>query len=85
MTLPAARELARFGIRVLTVAPGLFRTPLLENLPEETVAGLAAAVPFPARPGEPQEFAELVSTLVTNPYLNGETIRLGGTLRMAPK
>jgi NAD(P)-dependent dehydrogenase (short-subunit alcohol dehydrogenase family) len=85
MTLPAARELARFGIRVLTIAPGLFRTPLLEGLPEETVAGLAAAIPFPNRLGEPQEFAELVAALIANPYLNGETIRLDGALRMAPK
>lgn len=85
MTLPAARELARFGIRVLTVAPGLFRTPLLEGLPEETVTGLSAAIPFPARLGEPQEFAELVAALVANPYLNGETIRVDGALRMAPK
>jgi NAD(P)-dependent dehydrogenase (short-subunit alcohol dehydrogenase family) len=85
MTLPAARELARFGIRVMTIAPGLFRTPLLDGLPEETVAGLSAAIPFPSRLGEPQEFAELVATLVANPYLNGETIRLDGALRMAPK
>ena len=85
MTLPAARELARFGIRVLTIAPGLFRTPLLDGLPEDTVAGLSAAIPFPNRLGYPEEFAELVAALVTNPYLNGEVIRLDGALRMAPK
>ena len=85
LTLPAARELARFGIRVLTIAPGLFRTPLVEELPEETRASLSAAIPFPNRLGEPEEFAELVAALVTNPYLNGEVIRLDGALRMAPK
>ncbi len=85
LTLPAARELARFGIRVLTVAPGLFRTPLVEDLPEETIAGLSTAIPFPNRLGEPQEFAGLVAALVANPYLNGEVIRLDGALRMGPK
>lgn len=85
LTLPAARELARFGIRVVTIAPGLFRTPLVENLPEETRVGLGAAIPFPNRLGEPEEFAALVGAIVTNPYLNGEVIRLDGALRMAPK
>jgi NAD(P)-dependent dehydrogenase (short-subunit alcohol dehydrogenase family) len=85
MTLPAARELARFGIRVLSIAPGLFRTPLLEGLPDETVASLSTAIPFPSRLGEPEEFASFVAALVTNPYVNGEVIRLDGALRMAPK
>ncbi len=85
LTLPAARELARFGIRVLTIAPGLFRTPLVEELPEETQAALAASIPFPARLGEPDEFAALVAAMITNPYLNGEVVRLDGALRMAPK
>ncbi len=85
LTLPAARELARFGVRVLTIAPGLFRTPLVETLPAETQAGLAASIPFPARLGEPAEFAALVVSCVENPFLNGETIRLDGALRMAPR
>jgi NAD(P)-dependent dehydrogenase (short-subunit alcohol dehydrogenase family) len=85
LTLPAARELARFGIRVLSIAPGLFRTPLVETLPEDTRASLAAAIPFPNRLGEPEEFAEMVAAAIANPYLNGETIRLDGALRMAPK
>ncbi len=85
LTLPAARELARFGIRVLTIAPGLFRTPLLEELPEETRDALAASIPFPARLGEPEEFAALVATMIANPYLNGEVVRLDGALRMAPR
>jgi NAD(P)-dependent dehydrogenase (short-subunit alcohol dehydrogenase family) len=85
LTLPAARELARFGIRVLTIAPGLFQTPLLEELPEEARAGLAASIPFPSRLGAPQEFAQLVAAMVANPYLNGETVRLDGALRMQPK
>ncbi len=85
LTLPAAREFARFGIRVLAIAPGLFRTPLLEELPAETQAALGASIPFPARFGEPQEFAALVGAMVTNPYLNGEVVRLDGALRMAPK
>ena len=85
LTLPAARELARFGIRVLAIAPGLFCTPLLEELPAETQAVLAASIPFPARLGAPEEFAALVAAMVTNPYLNGEVVRLDGALRMAPK
>jgi NAD(P)-dependent dehydrogenase (short-subunit alcohol dehydrogenase family) len=85
LTLPAARELARFGIRVLTIAPGLFQTPLLEELPEEARAGLAASIPFPSRLGAPPEFAQLVAAMVANPYLNGETVRLDGALRMQPK
>ncbi len=85
LTLPAARELARFGIRVLAIAPGLFRTPLLQELPEETQAALATSIPFPARLGEPGEFAALVASMIANPYLNGEVVRLDGALRMAPK
>jgi NAD(P)-dependent dehydrogenase (short-subunit alcohol dehydrogenase family) len=85
LTLPAARELARFGIRVNTIAPGLFHTPLLAALPEEAQQALAAAIPFPARLGLPDEFAALALHLVANAYLNGETIRLDGALRMAPK
>ncbi len=85
LTLPAARELARFGIRVLTIAPGLFRTPLLDELPPEAQENLAAAIPFPARLGAPAEFAALVAAMIANPYLNGETVRLDGALRMQPK
>ncbi len=85
LTLPAARELARFGIRVLTIAPGLFQTPLLDELPEEAQRGLAASIPFPSRLGAPQEFASLVAAMIENPYLNGETVRLDGALRMQPK
>ena len=85
LTLPAARELARFGVRVLTIAPGLFATPLVEQLPLEVQQGLAASIPFPPRLGTPGEFAALVMTCVENPFLNGETIRLDGALRMAPR
>lgn len=82
LTLPVARELARFGIRVLTIAPGLFLTPLLEELPEETQAALGASIPFPARLGKPEEFAALVVSMVENDYLNGEIVRIDGALRM---
>jgi len=85
MTLPAARDLASRGIRVMTIAPGLFDTPLLAALPEEARQALGAGVPFPSRLGQPQEYAELVSAIVANPMLNGETIRLDGALRMPPK
>jgi NAD(P)-dependent dehydrogenase (short-subunit alcohol dehydrogenase family) len=85
LTLPAARELARFGIRVVTIAPGLFRTPLLESLPSEIQASLGESVPFPARLGEPSEFAALVLHIAANPMLNGEVIRLDGALRMAAR
>jgi NAD(P)-dependent dehydrogenase (short-subunit alcohol dehydrogenase family) len=85
MTLPIAREFARYGIRVMTIAPGLFRTPLLESLPQEAQDSLAKQVPFPSRLGEPDEYAQLVESIVTNPMLNGETIRLDGAIRMAPK
>lgn len=85
MTLPVAREFARHSIRVNTVAPGLFRTPLMDTLPEEAQKSLATQVPNPARLGDPSEFASLVHHIVDNPYLNGETIRLDGAIRMAPK
>ncbi|MFY0992927.1 3-hydroxyacyl-CoA dehydrogenase [Halomonas sp. C05BenzN] len=85
MTLPIARELARHGIRVMTIAPGLFKTPLMEALPEEAQQSLAAAVPFPSRLGEPDEFARLACHIVDNTMLNGETIRLDGSIRMAPR
>jgi NAD(P)-dependent dehydrogenase (short-subunit alcohol dehydrogenase family) len=85
MTLPAARELAQFGIRVLTIAPGLFLTPLLQSLPEDIQQSLAASIPFPKRLGKPSEYAELAAQCITNQSLNGEVIRLDGALRMAPK
>ena len=85
MTLPAARDLASRGIRVMTIAPGLFDTPLLAALPEEARQALGAQIPFPSRLGRPEEFAQLVGTIVENPMLNGETIRLDGAIRMPPK
>ena len=85
MTLPIARELAQFGIRVLTIAPGLFLTPLLAGLPQEAQDSLAASIPFPHRLGSPDEFASLALHMVENSYLNGEVVRLDGSLRMAPK
>ena len=85
MTLPIARELAQFGVRVLTIAPGLFLTPLLGSLPQEAQDSLAAAIPFPHRLGQPEEFASLAMHMIDNPYLNGEVVRLDASLRMAPK
>jgi NAD(P)-dependent dehydrogenase (short-subunit alcohol dehydrogenase family) len=85
MTLPIARELAQFGIRVLAIAPGLFLTPLLAGLPQEAQDSLAAAIPFPRRLGDPSEFASLVMQMIDNAYLNGEVVRLDASLRMAPK
>jgi NAD(P)-dependent dehydrogenase (short-subunit alcohol dehydrogenase family) len=85
MTLPIARELSQFGIRVLTIAPGLFLTPLLANLPQEAQDSLAAAIPFPRRLGDASEFASLAAHMIDNPYLNGEVVRLDGALRMAPR
>ncbi|MDP9900648.1 SDR family NAD(P)-dependent oxidoreductase [Variovorax ginsengisoli] len=85
MTLPMARDLAQHGIRVCTVAPGLFATPLLLELPEAVQQSLAASIPFPPRLGKPSEFAEMACQIVTNGHLNGEVIRLDGALRMAPR
>ena len=85
MTLPLARDLAQFGIRVVTLAPGLFATPLMKELPEDVQASLAASIPFPKRLGHPEEFASLAVHVVTNTHLNGEVIRLDGALRMAPR
>jgi NAD(P)-dependent dehydrogenase (short-subunit alcohol dehydrogenase family) len=85
MTLPIARELAQFGIRVLTIAPGLFLTPLLAGLPQEAQDSLAAAIPFPRRLGHADEFASLALHMIDNPYLNGEVVRLDASLRMAPR
>jgi len=85
MTLPVARELARSGIRVMTIAPGIFETPMMSSLTPEVQASLGKMVPFPPRLGRPDEFAQLVRAIVENPMLNGETIRLDGAIRMAPK
>lgn len=85
MTLPMARDLAQHGIRVNTIAPGLFATPLMSTLPEAVQASLAASIPFPSRLGKPEEFAQLACHIVTNTHLNGEVIRLDGALRMAPR
>jgi NAD(P)-dependent dehydrogenase (short-subunit alcohol dehydrogenase family) len=85
MTLPAARDLSQFAIRVCTIAPGIFWTPMLATLSEAALASLGQQVPFPPRLGQPPEFAQLVCSIVENPMLNGETIRLDGALRMAPR
>ena len=85
MTLPAARDLAQYGIRVNTIAPGLFDTPLLAALPEEARQKLGAGVPYPARLGRPAEYGQLVCQIAENRMLNGETIRLDGALRMPPR
>jgi 3-hydroxyacyl-CoA dehydrogenase / 3-hydroxy-2-methylbutyryl-CoA dehydrogenase len=85
LTLPAARDLASRGVRVMTIAPGLFDTPLLAALPAEQREALGAGIPFPSRLGRPEEYASLVAQIVANPMLNGETIRLDGALRMPPK
>jgi NAD(P)-dependent dehydrogenase (short-subunit alcohol dehydrogenase family) len=85
LTLPLARDLAQWGVRVATIAPGLFLTPLLHQLPEEVQQSLAASIPFPKRLGRPGEFAELAAHIVRNTHLNGEVIRLDGALRMAPR
>ncbi|MBB6446600.1 3-hydroxyacyl-CoA dehydrogenase [Bacillus benzoevorans] len=85
MTLPIARELARHGIRVMTIAPGLIHTPLFDTLSEQARESLGASVPFPQRLGYPSEFAMLVTSIIENPMLNGETIRLDGAIRMQPK
>ena len=85
MTLPMARELARYGIRVVTIAPGIFDTPLLAALPEAARQSLGQQVPFPSRLGRPSEYAALVKHILENEMLNGEVIRLDGALRMGPK
>lgn len=85
LTLPAARELARIGVRVMTIAPGIFETPMVAGFSLELQQALAAQVPFPRRLGKPDEFAALVEHIILNPMLNGEVIRLDGALRMAPK
>jgi NAD(P)-dependent dehydrogenase (short-subunit alcohol dehydrogenase family) len=85
LTLPAARDLSKAGIRVLTIAPGTFDTPMLGLLPEEQRQALGAGIPFPARLGSPDEFGQLALHMIENPYLNGETVRLDGALRMPPK
>jgi NAD(P)-dependent dehydrogenase (short-subunit alcohol dehydrogenase family) len=85
MTLPIARELARFGIRCVAIAPGIFMTPMLAGLPQDVQDSLGKQVPFPARLGRPTEFAQMVQSIVEIPTLNGETIRLDGAIRMAPR
>jgi NAD(P)-dependent dehydrogenase (short-subunit alcohol dehydrogenase family) len=85
MTLPAARELARVGVRVVTIAPGLFHTPMVAGLPAEVQQSLAEGIPFPQRLGMPEEYAALVEHIVANRFINGETIRLDGALRMPPR
>jgi NAD(P)-dependent dehydrogenase (short-subunit alcohol dehydrogenase family) len=85
MTLPIARELARFGIRCVAIAPGIFHTPMMDGMPKEVQDSLAAQVPFPARLGRPEEFARLVASVLEIPMLNGTTIRLDGAIRMQPK
>ena len=85
LTLPVARDLSRYGIRVMTIAPGIFDTPLLAGLPEKARLSLGEQVPFPSRLGQPREFGLLVQHIITNPMLNGEVIRLDGAIRMAPR
>jgi NAD(P)-dependent dehydrogenase (short-subunit alcohol dehydrogenase family) len=85
MTLPAAREFARFGVRVMTIAPGLFHTPMVEGLPADVQRSLGEGIPYPQRLGTPDEYAALVEHIVSNRFLNGETIRLDGALRMPPR
>ncbi|MEW5834233.1 MAG: SDR family NAD(P)-dependent oxidoreductase [Pseudomonadota bacterium] len=85
MTLPMARELARFGIRVATIAPGIFWTPMVDSMPPAVQESLGASIPFPSRLGKPEEFAATVAFILTNRYINGETIRLDGAVRLQPK
>jgi len=85
LTLPAARDLAQYGIRVLTIAPGIVETPRLATVSDEFRAGLASGIPFPQRLGRPEEYADLALFLVTHDYLNGEVVRMDGALRMAPR
>ncbi len=85
MTLPMARELSRFGIRVMTIAPGIFWTPMVDGLPEHIQEALSASIPFPSRLGKPEEFADMAAGIIENSYLNGTTIRLDGAVRLAPR
>lgn len=85
LTMPASREFAQFGIRVMAIAPGIFHTPMLSSLPEDAQKSLGASVPFPPRLGRPEEYADLALFIVRNGYLNGEVIRIDGALRMAPR
>src|SRR3982750_1938252 len=85
MTLPMARELSRFGIRVMTIAPGIFWTPMVDGMPDSVQQSLSASIPFPSRLGQPEEFADLAAYILGNVYLNGETIRLDGATRLAAK
>jgi NAD(P)-dependent dehydrogenase (short-subunit alcohol dehydrogenase family) len=85
MTLPIARDLAKIGIRCMTIAPGIFGTPMIFGMPQEVQDALAASIPFPARLGRPEDYAKLVHSIITNDMLNGETIRLDGAIRMPPK
>jgi NAD(P)-dependent dehydrogenase (short-subunit alcohol dehydrogenase family) len=85
MTLPMAREFARIGVRVMTIAPGIFHTPMVDGMPEQVYQSLCAQVPYPSRLGKPEEFADTVAFILQNRYLNGETIRIDGAIRLAPK
>ena len=85
MTLPIAREFARIGVRINTIAPGIFWTPMVDGMPEHVQASLSASIPFPSRLGKPEEFADLAAHIMENGYINGETIRLDGAVRLAPK
>ncbi len=85
MTLPLARELSRFGIRVMTIAPGIFWTPMVDGMPDHIQESLSASIPFPSRLGRAEEFAELAGNIIESTYLNGTTIRLDGAVRLAPK
>lgn len=85
LTLPAARELARWHIRVMTIAPGIFWTPMMAGLPQDAQDSLGRQIPFPSRLGKPEEYAQLAQSIIANPMLNGETIRLDGAIRMAPR
>ena len=85
MTLPIAREFARIGVRVNAIAPGIFWTPMVDGMPEQVQESLSASIPFPSRLGRPEEFADLVAHIIENEYINGETIRLDGAVRLAPK
>ena len=85
MTLPMAREFTRFGIRVMTIAPGVFHTPMVDGMPESVQEALGASVPFPSRLGKPEEFAGLAAHIIENDYFNGSTIRLDGAVRLEPK